>query len=233
MRTKLAVLAVCVMALVPPAAAVAQEAEGFTVTGVGEIARAPDVAIVRLGVERRGASSERAVEELSVGANAVFDALRAAGVAEADIQTSALRLAPLRDGIERVPGAPRPMSARTTFRIEVRDLDTLGRILDAGIGAGANRVDGVAFTLADPEDAVRAAQRAAVADARASAETYADAAGVTLGRVRALTDHGGGPRPSAMAMEAAPAADDLLPVAPGQITVSARVTVTFDLRRRR
>ncbi len=217
---------VLAMAVASGAAAAQDTTPGVTVTGSAEVTRAPDLAIVRLGVAREASSSARAVEAMTTGIASVLGALASEGIAEADIRTEDLRLAPVRDDTERVPGTPRPVVAATTVSVRVSDLDALGPLIDAAVRAGANRVDGVDFTLSDPAAAREAAQRAAFADASVSAETYAAAAGVALGPVVSLTDHGGGMRPVAMDSLGAAAA---VPVAPGRVSVTARVTVVFGL----
>ena len=103
----------------------------------------------------------------------------------------------------------------------------VGPLLDAVTAEGANRVNGVFFVLDDQAAALAEARRAAVADGRARAEFYAEAAGVTLGPLLQVVEGGGfsGPQPLYDARFGAEAAST--PVAPGQVTVSASISMTF------
>ena len=110
----------------------------------------------------------------------------------------------------------------------MRDLADLGDVLDAVVKSGANTLGGVSFGLSEPRAAEDAARRAAVEDARARAALYAEAAGVTLGAVQQITeDSFAQPMARMMAAEAAMADAAPPPVAPGELTVSARVQVVY------
>ena len=109
----------------------------------------------------------------------------------------------------------------------MRDLERLGEVLDAGVSSGANTLGGVSFALSEPREAEDAARRAAITDARARAGLYAEAAGVGLGAVQQISEEGfAAPAPRMMASEAA-MSDAAVPVAPGELNISARVRVVF------
>ena len=163
-------------------------------------------------------------------------ALRDAGVAEADVQTSELSLAP-RYGERGDPELPVGYVASNVVTARVRDLDALGAVIGAATGAGANRIDGLSFALSDPGPAREQARRLAVADAVAAAETLADAAGRGLGPALRIEEGGGGPRPfpadAMLRAEAAP-----VPTERGEVETTANVRMEFTLdpvegRRRR
>ena len=87
--------------------------------------------------------------------------------------------------------------------------------LDALVAAGANQINGMNFSIHDPAALLAEARAEAVADARAKAETYAKAAGVTLGPILSISENGnGGPRPMVFAAPMAKAAS--VPVALGR-----------------
>jgi hypothetical protein len=112
----------------------------------------------------------------------------------------------------------------------VRDLATLGTLLDTAFRAGANRFDGLSFGVADPEPLRREARVAAVADARAAAETYAEAAGVTLGPILRIEETGErsvGPRPEMRALAKDSASS--VPTEGGESAVTQRVTIRWRL----
>ncbi|ETX26780.1 SIMPL domain-containing protein [Roseivivax isoporae] len=213
-----------------PAAVAAQQVQQqpqITVTGEGEAAAAPDMATISLGVEVDGDTAAAAMDGASDVVSRILDRLEGFEVAPRDVQTSSLSLDPLRTGRE---GETRPRIdgyvARNQVTVRVRDLDQVGQILGAVLEDGANTLGGLDFAVADPDPLIDEARRAAVADARAKAELYAEAAGVRLGRVLRLDEVGGMPRPMPMA-EMRMAAD--VPVAGGETGYSAQVSVVFEL----
>ncbi len=198
----------------------------ITVSGSGRVEAKPDIAHVNLGVSETAETAEAAVDAMAAAMKAVLARLGEAGIAPADIRTGQLSLD--RDYARMREDRPEPEGFVATTMVEVRvtDLDALGSVLDAVVGEGANRLSGVQFELSQPEDAMAEARRAAVADARAKAELYAEASGVTLGKLLSLNESGGmgGPQPM---MEMRMAADSGIPVPPGQVTLEASVTVVY------
>jgi uncharacterized protein YggE len=208
------------LALAAPAAA--QDASRLLVTGEGRVASAPDMAVLRLGVEARASEADAALGQVSQAATAVLEALRAEGIAEADIRTSELRLGQRYDDGRSAGG----FEAANVVTARVRDLGALGAVIDAASSAGANRIEGLRFSLADEAPAMAEARRRAVADARAAADTLAEAAGLTLGPVLRLREGGGPGVPGPMAdMMRAEAAS--VPIASGDIDTTARVSIVY------
>ena len=234
MKPTLTALALILCAPSLPAAAqtapAAAEAATLTVTGTGEVSAAPDMARISLGVLAQAPTAAEAVRAMSADMETVMASLAAAGVAQEDIQTSNLRV-DVQQTYDEATQAARVTGymAVTDVQVRVLDLATLGQTLDAVVQEGANQMNGLTFDLQDRKPALDAARRAAVADALDKAELYAGAAGVALGPIKALTEGtagGGMPQPMMrMAMDAA----ESVPVAAGQITISADVTVTYGL----
>jgi uncharacterized protein YggE len=224
--------AVCALALALAAApAMAQDAPARTiaVSGSGEASAAPDVASLGLGVAVRRPTAGEAFAAAAEAARAVLKALTDSGLAAADMQTADISLSPAwSPGPDGQPPRPDGYEARHTLRVTVRALDRLGATLDAAAAAGATDIGGIVFDIADRSALLAEARRAAVADARAAAALLAEAAGARLGAPLAIAEGGqGGPWPVMRAqMDMAPAAS---PVAPGQTTVSAHVSITFAL----
>ena len=206
-------------------AAVAQEtARTLSVVGEGQVETAPDMAIISLGVTHTDASAKAAMDRVSTDARALLDTLAAQGVEARDIQTDQLSLSPQwnnDNGQRDITG----FVARNVVSVRVRDLAALGGVLDAALTAGSNDFNGLQFQLQDPGTAQADARAAAVKDAMERAAQLATAAGATLGPIRTMTEQGQGGRPE---MFAAARASDM-PVAPGALSVTARVSVTFDL----
>jgi uncharacterized protein YggE len=208
-----------------PAAA---QDNGLTVTGTGQVVASPDMARLSLGVLAQARTAAQAVRDMSADMEKVMASLTAAGVAQEDIQTSGLRV-DVQQSYDEATQSSRITGyiAATDVSIQVLDLSKLGQTLDAVVQEGANQMNGLRFDLQDREPALNDARRAAVADALAKAALYAQAAGMALGPVQSLTEgvaSSGTPQPMMrMAMDST----ENVPVAAGQITISADVTVTW------
>jgi uncharacterized protein len=221
------------MALVAGAAlaapVLAQTPAQITVTGEGQVEAAPDMATMTLGVTTEGPTPAEAMAANSSQLAAVLERLRGAGISDQDLQTTGLSLNPNWQN-DATGTAPRIAGyvATNMLTVRIRALDGLGAVLDAAIGQGANTFNGISFGLADPAPAMNEARRRAVADAMARAELLAGAAGVPLGPVLSITEGGasGWPAP-AYRMDAAAASP--VPVAAGQVSTQASVTMVFSL----
>lgn len=214
-----------------PALADDQTPRRLVVSGTGEASARPDVAVISAGVVARADSAAAALAENSGAMNRVLEQLRAAGLADEDVQTAQFSVMPLYETPERgarIPETPRIIGYQVSNQVTARvaELDRLGGILDALVTAGANSINGPSFDLADPEALLDQARDAAVADALAKARRYAAAAGVDLGQIVTIEEGGGyAPPPRPMLRAEAMAAD--VPIAPGQTEVAANVTITF------
>lgn len=203
----------------------------ITVSGSAEVQAVPDLATISAGVETRGETAAAALAANSEAMTAVIAALDAGGVARSDIQTSQLSINPVyepyREGepdSQKVAG----YEATNTVAVRVRDVGRLGETVDAVTKAGANRIYGIGFDVSDPGAALDDARRQAVADARAKAELFAGAAGVSLGPVVRIGEVTNAPGPmimraEAMADKAAP------PVEGGTVAIQAQVEITYTL----
>ncbi|TJZ94083.1 SIMPL domain-containing protein [Paracoccus gahaiensis] len=201
----------------------------MTVTGEGQSRTAPDMASIQLGVTTQADSAAEAMSQNNDRQSAVIAALTDTGIDAAQIQTSGLSLNPLMQYGENQAPTVTGYQASNMVTVRVSDLGTLGEVLDAIVGAGANEINGITFTREDGASTQDDARREAVADARRKAEVLAEAAGVELGPLMTLRDvatGNGGPRPM-MRMEAAMA--DSTPVQPGEVETTAQVEVEFAL----
>ena len=199
------------------------------VTGEGRVASAPDMATLRLGAQAEAPQAAEALDQASAATRSLIEALRAAGVAEADIQTSELSLSP-RYGYRERAGADvvEAYVASNVVTVRVRGLDALGETLDAAARAGANRIDRLSFGLADPEAARAEARRLAVDDAVEAAETLAAASGSGLGPVMRVEETGGRSDPGPMA-DMVRAESASVPIAGGEVETTASVRMVFAL----
>ena len=225
--------------LAVPAAALAQDPpppRTLAVDATAEVERQPDQATLSLAVETEGESAAMAANRNAERMEAVVVAIRGAGIPRDRIRTLGYQLHPVYARTTQQQPEPRITGYRAvnTVQVEIDSIPRVGALIDASIGAGANRVTGLAFGLRDFEGARRDALRQAVEMARAEAELIAQAAGERLGPP--LSIHSGGymrppPQPMPMydraaAVEAMPAPT---PVEGGTLTVTATVSIVYRL----
>ena len=238
-----AALTLAALAAAAPAAAHdAPPQPAITVQGDAEVRRVPDEATVRLGVVAQEPNAQAAQASANRIAQAILAAVRDLDIPDTAIQTSRLVLYPVYSQPPRTLSREEDFvpeivayTASNTVSVRVEDLTKVGPVVDAGIGAGANQVEGVDFRLRDDTAARAEALQAAVAEARGEAEAIARALGVALGPVLAADE--GSVRVAYPGMERAAFAMDVpqaapTPVAPGDITVTASVTVRYGIAGR-
>jgi uncharacterized protein YggE len=209
----------------------------ITVNGNAEISVAPDKAVVRLGMVAQNPVAAEAQKAVNRVMRDLVTALTRSGVHEGAIRTEDLSLFPVYDNAPPAVRADRPSEPRivgyrasNVVSAEVTDLTKIGDVIDAGINAGANQLQGISFGLRDDSAARSQALRAAVADARSQAETIADALGMRLDGVSQVSAGGGGSVPGPVFRVAR--AESAV-VQPGETTVTGNVTVTYFLGDRR
>ncbi len=199
----------------------------ITVTGIGTVEAVPDIATLMIGVTTQGDTAAAAMAANSASVEAVIARLTAAGIEARDMQTSNLSLNPNWTGYDSSVPTISGYVATNLLTIRVRKLDALGTVLDAAITDGANTLNGLTFDLAEPEPARNEARKEAVADARAKAELLAVAAGVTLGRIISISEVSVGTEP--MPMFRQDAASAAVPVAGGEVGMSASITISYEI----
>jgi uncharacterized protein YggE len=223
-----------------PAAAEAQQASitqtiagtRLDINATGEVTRVPDVAIISAGVVTRSATASAAMQENAERMERVIAALKRAGIADRDIQTSNVNLNPEYKYVENQPPQLVGYSASNQVTIRFRDIRNSGRILDALVSQGANQINGPNLTVDKPEAALDEARAKAIANARARADLYARALGLKVVRVVSVSESGGNyPVPPPMPMYArAEAASAKTPIEPGEQKLQVNLSVTFELR---
>ena len=217
------------------AAAVPAQAEtalppAISVTGEASVSVPPDLATVDGGVSNDAKTAREAAEANNGAMTKVLAALKAAGIADKDLQTSRLSLLPQYAGSNR-PGPNTLTGYRATNRVTVRlrDVSKVASVVDTLVGAGANEIGGINFTVAAASKLLDEAREQAIADARRKAEIYARAAGVTLGAPLSISEEGTpGPVPYFRKTTASLAAS--APVAQGEETLSINVSVSWAIK---
>ncbi len=228
----LAILTACTAA--PQAAAQSNDASARTITvnGEGRASAAPDMAIITIGVQTQGPTAAAALRENSTAMSATIKQLSDLGIADKDIQTSGLSINPRYDYEKNRSNPPIVgYSASNTITVRLRDLDKAGGVIDQAVQSGANNLGGISFTFSEPQPLYDAARRDAVRQARATATLLADEAGVSLGRLMTIQDgyvSSPSPRPQMARMEMA--ADSAVPIAAGESSVTASVSLVYEIQ---
>jgi uncharacterized protein YggE len=202
----------------------------LSVSAEGKSEARPDMATINLGVTTEGQTAQAALAENARRMNALTAALRRAGIAERDIQTSNVSVHPQQQYRENQPPLITGYQANNTVTAKIRRIDNTGRVIDAAVAAGGNTIHGVSFSHADPDAQLDIARRAAIAEARRRAELYANALGMRVHRIVAVQEGGGYAPPIPITVERMAAQDASTPVSPGEIETRVNVSVTFELR---
>ncbi len=242
MKTKsLIVFAVMALALLVSACGpttINQEAQPImrtlSVAGTGEAFLAPDIAYIYVGVHTEKLTAAEAVAENTTQTQAVIAAITDFGIDAKDVRTTNFSIWPMDkyDPLTGTPTGEKTYAVDNTVYVTVRDLETLGDLLDTVIQAGANTVNSVQFDVSDKDEALKSARAAAVKDAEAQAQALAEAAGLSLGEIQSIGFTDSQPYPifdgkggGGMAAEAA-----AVPIQPGQLTFSVIVNVTYEIK---
>lgn len=225
---------------VSPVPMIAQGNTLLSVSAEGKTSRRPDMATFSAGVASTGKTAGEAMAANAADMNRVVAALKKAGIADKDIQTSNLSLNPIYADNSRTPpdayGQQLPRiigySANNNVTVKQRNVAEFGKVIDTLVAAGANQVNGPSFEVDDSDAATDEARIEAMKKARARAELYARAAGLRVVRIVSISE-GGGYTPPMPVMYARAAAADMgggpTPVQAGQVELSAGVNVLFEL----
>jgi uncharacterized protein YggE len=215
------------VALVAPAWAA--DPRTISMTGRGEVRATPDMAQVSAGVTTSAATAAQALAANSVRMKSVFAALEKLGVPEKNIQTTSFFVSPqYTNGENNNPRRLTGYQVNNEVSVRLNDIGKLGTALDALVTAGANQMDGIIFSIQNTAPLLERARTDAIADARARAETYAKAAGVSLGAILSIAE-GGTEAPRPMYRVAASLAAAPPPVAAGEQSVAADVSVVWEI----
>ncbi|KIC18929.1 SIMPL domain-containing protein [Leisingera sp. ANG-Vp] len=232
MKAKRLLAAALVLSMSAGAAAAEAAAQRqITVSGESRLQVAPELATITLGVTEEAEEAAIAMSAVSDAMGAVIARLKEAGIAAEDMQTRRIAMHPVwsqdrsydSGGRREITG----FQASNTLLVRVRDLERLGPVLDTVLDAGANQFQGLSFGVEDPSAVQDRIRGAAVKDAIRKAQQLAEAAGMELGPVRSINEHGGNSVRPMMAMEMA--RSDAMPIEAGELTFSHNVSVVFDM----
>jgi uncharacterized protein YggE len=227
------------LAAVPAAAASAQGMPTYAIAGTrldvvatGEVTRVPDIVRIGAGVVTTAPTASGALQENARRMETVRAALRRAGIAERDIQTSQLNLQP--DYRHDQSGnQPQLIGYRASNEVTVRfrEIANTGKIIDTLVAQGANQINGPMLGIDKPEGALDEARTKALAAARARADLYARATGKRVGRILLISEGGGGMGPMPMYRDSAMAVSAVskTEISPGEQSLSVTLSVSFEL----
>ena len=225
-----------------PQLASASTEAGIWVTGTGEMNLSPDIALIRLGVETTSPSVTEARDEAATAMDAVVAAVKAKGLTDEDIQTTSFNIWPQYDRQEvmtnGVRSSIRVLSGYTVSNdavIKVRDLDSVGTIIDDVVNAGgdAARINGIDFSIEDPSAYTTQLREDAVNAALESAKHFATLTGITIGKLVYITEVSGSPivqplaESRAFAMAAAAPAASATGISGGSLDLTLTVRAGF------
>ena len=203
--------------------------------GEGKTTAAPDIVTITLGVETRNVNASAAAAENAKLMNSTINALLSAGLNKKDIQTSQYSLTTQPED-NPVPASatknktPPVFVATNQVTAKMNVTENIGKVLDAATAAGSNSVMGISFDLRDPKPQMDKALANAVNDSRRKAEIMAATAGVKLGKILELSE-GYGYTSSNAPRAAYSVAEATTPVLPGEMEITASVTVTYEITK--
>jgi uncharacterized protein YggE len=220
-------IAAPIAAAAPASAPVTMDAHTITTRGVGKASATPDTIMIMIGVSTQGSSAKAALADNNAKSTALLDLLRANGIAAKDMQTRQLSINPTYTDKSKISG----YQVENMVQAKSRDIAGAGALIDAAAGVVGNavRVQHISFSV-DDDSALRAQARSeAVTQAKAQAAQLAKAAGVTLGRIRSITEQVDPGYPIGYDMRSAAGAAESAPLQAGQQELSVSVDLVYDI----
>ena len=206
----------------------------INVNGSGKAYLTPDIAYVNIGVHTENKDASEAVSTNNQKSQKVIDTLLNQGIDEKDIQTTNFSIYPQQQyDAQGKPTGEIIYQVDNSVIVTLRDIESVGKVLDAVVQAGANSINSVEFDIADKTEALSRAREAAVQDAKGKAEELASAAGVELGEVQTISEYTGG-TPTPIYKAGAPVAMEVeaasVPIQPGQLILTVEVNIVYEIR---
>ena len=216
----------------------AEKPATISVTGTGSASVAPDMAIVSFGVIREAKTAREALTANNKAMKEVLTSMKAAGIADKDLQTSNFNIQPRyiyskpKNNGEQKPPKIVGYVVSNNLTVRIRDLENTGAILDLVVSLGVNTGGNIRFTNQDKKSVLEMARVAAVKDAMAKAKLLTETAGAGLGKILSISEnsHQPNPRPIAYA-RAAKMADsaESVPIASGENTYNVHVNISWEI----
>ena len=223
-------------ALPAQATAIVQPVAGtrLDISATGTVTRVPDLAIISAGVVTKSTTATGAIADNAARMEKVRAALRRAGIADKDIQTSSINLNPDYRYENNQAPVLTGYQASNNVSVKFRDIRNSGKILDALVAEGANQINGPSLTIDRPESAYDEARVKAIAAGRARAELYARSLGMRIVRLVSVSEGGGFSRPpmqyAADAMMVTGARVAKTEIDPGSQDIEVTLAMSFELQ---
>lgn len=234
-RTMMALGLAAAIAL--PTAAMAADTQPpprIIVTGEGEAAVPPDMALLSLSVMREAKTAREALDVNNAAMAEVIAAMKLFGIADRDLQTSGIQINPRYNYTNKPDGTQVAelvaYQVTNTLSLRIRDLVKTGEVLDKAVSLGVNQGGNITFANDYPSAVLTEARKKAVADAMAKARTLSEAAGVQLGRVIEIADQTFSAQPMPIEAKAFDGAAAAVPVQAGENSYRVQVNMTFELK---
>jgi uncharacterized protein len=206
----------------------------IVVSGEGEAAVAPDMAMLSLSVMREAKTAREALDDNNAAMAEVIEAIKLFGVADRDLQTAGLQIMPRYNYTNKPDGTQEAeliaYQVTNSLSVRVRDLVKTGEILDKAVSLGVNQGGNIVFANDDPLAVITEARKKAVAEATAKARTLAEAAGVNLGRILEISDQAFGAQPMPIEAKAFDRMAASVPIEAGENAYRVQVNMTFELK---
>ena len=230
-------MAALMLVSAPVMAQNAPEIKGTTldISAEASIKAEPDMATISAGVVTTAPTADAAMKENSTKMNAIFAAVKKAGIADKDRQTSGITVHPQYRYEENKAPVVVGYQATNTIDVTLRNLKNIGPVLDSLIAQGSNQINGPTFTVENPETLLNDARKEAVEKARKRAEVYAAATGLKIAKIRSISENSNIGYPPVMFSRAKVAmasmeADAATPIASGQVNLSVNVNISYELQ---
>ena len=219
-------LLLCLTA-VPVLAEGPESFRGITVSGTATVKGKPDVAFITLGVSTDDKDAGKAAQANARTSTKVIDAMTASGVQRSDIETVQYSVLPVMNYQQNPPTAV-GYRVSNVVRVKLKDLSKIGSVIDTAVDAGSNGVQGVRFDLDDSTKLRHQALLEAIKKAEADARLMAETLGIKMGKVVSASETGP-VVPSPLELGAVRAEAVASPIIPGEIEVTAGVTVVYSI----
>ncbi len=201
-------------------------------SGHGEVYLVPDIAYVYIGTRNESTDVSQALSENNQQAQTIASVLNEMGVDSKDIQTTAFNVYPYQTYDNEGQPSEMMFVVENTVYVKVRDLQSLGELLDSVVRSGANQINGIQFDVEDREQAEADARRLAIIDAKNKAQEIADAADVGLGELINISVYSSNSSASVYEGKGGgyAAMDTSVTISSGQLVITADSSVTYAIK---
>ncbi len=198
----------------------------FDVTAEGKVSVKPNLANISAGVSATGGSVSQVQNQINSIINKVSSSVKSLGVDSKDIKTSNYNINPTYDLSQKITG----YSANTTLTIKVRDIEKVGKVIDAATQAGATNVASLGFDVSDKTEFENEARKQAVSKAKKKTQDAAGIAGFKLGKIINYSEAFGGFRPIPLSADAKSNLQTPTDLETGVEEISVTVTLSFEVQ---